>query len=72
MRKFLLLLASVLLAGNTTLYSWSPVEHLVVIIGQTGDGNSYIYIDPDNGGYKTINYYSILGPNFSVRSLKKY
>lgn len=58
--------------SSTALYSWSPVEHLVVIIGQTGDGNSYIYIDPDNGGYKTINYYSILGPNFSVKSLKRY
>lgn len=51
---------------------WDPVEHLIVIIGQTSDSNYYIYVDPSYGEYKTISYFNIKGNSYSVSGVNKY
>lgn len=51
---------------------WDPVEHLIVIIGQTSDSNYYIYVDPSDGEYKTISYFNIKGNSYSVSGVNKY
>lgn len=59
--------------SSEPLNPWDPVSHMIVVVGQTADENYYIYLDPADGNYKTISYFSInKGYCYSIKSLKKY
>lgn len=49
---------------------WGTLTHEILIIGHTADNNNYIYLDPVDLETKTVNYNTILGPNFALISLK--
>ena len=58
--------------GNVIDYLEDPIDHMIVIIGETESGGMYICIDPSNGGYKTVSSFSLLGDSYKINYLKRY
>lgn len=60
--------------GNATdsFINYEPIEHMIVIIGETESSGMYICIDPSDGGYKTVSSFSLLGDSYKINYLKRY
>lgn len=59
--------------GNATdSFKYEPIEHMIVIIGETESGGMYICIDPSDGDYKTVSSFSLLGDSYKINYLKRY
>lgn len=63
---------SVIDRNATDSFKYEPIEHMIVIIGETESGGMYICIDPSDGDYKTVSSFSLLGDSYKINYLKRY